>query len=335
MADTAMAPSGLELVTDAGETAHPRISWGAIFGGGFAALGLWLLLYAFGLAIGLSAVDPQNPGSLRGSGIFTGIWGLVSPLIALFVGGVVAGHAAGVRRRGEGALHGLVMWGLATVAGAAFAFSVAAAMISGVASAGKALAQAGASGIANAAGAAAGNAGGLGRQMGLDANDLLGPVNQRLRAAGKPTVTADQLGAVAQDAAQQALRTGRIDRDVLVRSVTEHTQLSRADAEQIADEAQQRVDAATQQIRGTAQGIASATQDRALRAADATGKAFWWMFGALGLGLVAALAGGATGAPRRTTSRRDRRADATVPPRTAVAPPVAPAGVPSGAPSRA
>src|SRR3569832_846812 len=59
--------------------AMPRISWGSIFGGAFAALGLWLLLYAFGLAIGLTAVDPSNPGSVRGSGIFTGIWGALAP----------------------------------------------------------------------------------------------------------------------------------------------------------------------------------------------------------------------------------------------------------------
>src|SRR5687768_3322745 len=37
---------------------HTRIRWGAVFGGAVASLGIWALLYAFGLAIGLSSIDP-------------------------------------------------------------------------------------------------------------------------------------------------------------------------------------------------------------------------------------------------------------------------------------
>ena len=55
---------------------RPRLSWGAIFGGAVTALGLWVLLYAFGLAVGLSSLDPANPHSVRGSSIFTGVWAL-------------------------------------------------------------------------------------------------------------------------------------------------------------------------------------------------------------------------------------------------------------------
>jgi hypothetical protein len=96
-----------------------RISWGAIFGGTLVALGVWLLLHTLGLAAGLTAIDPNNPRSLRGVGIGTGIWSIVAPLIALFVGGYVAARSAGVLERGLGALHGAVLWGLTTVAGAA------------------------------------------------------------------------------------------------------------------------------------------------------------------------------------------------------------------------
>ena len=84
----------------------PRSAWGQSSRAAVSALGLWLLLYAFGLAVGLTAIDPNNPGSLRSSGIFTGVWGLVSPLVALFIGGFVAGRGTGVFRRGEGAMHG-------------------------------------------------------------------------------------------------------------------------------------------------------------------------------------------------------------------------------------
>ena len=75
-----------EMVPD-----RPRVSWGAIFAGAVTALALWLLLYSFGLAVGLTVIDPSDTGSLKSSGIFTGIWGLVAPLVALFVGGLVAG----------------------------------------------------------------------------------------------------------------------------------------------------------------------------------------------------------------------------------------------------
>src|SRR3954452_14780766 len=134
--------------------ARPHISWGAIFGGMFASLGLWLLLYVFGLAVGLSRLDPGDPGTLKSSGIFTGIWGLIAPLIALFAGGLVAGRAAGVPSRGEGAVHGLVMWGLTTVAGVALVAMTLAAVMSGVVAAGKSALQLG----GQAAGAAAGGA---------------------------------------------------------------------------------------------------------------------------------------------------------------------------------
>src|SRR5688572_27849864 len=88
----------------------PKLSWGAIFGGAVAAIGVWILLYALGIAMGLSTINPNNPDSAQASGIFTGIWSLIAPLIALFVGGVVAGRAAGISTRLDGATHGLVMW---------------------------------------------------------------------------------------------------------------------------------------------------------------------------------------------------------------------------------
>jgi hypothetical protein len=70
------------------------------------------------VALGLSVIDAESPHSLRTSGIFTGLWGVIAPLIALFIGGAVASRGAGVVTRAGGALHGLVMWGLTMVAGA-------------------------------------------------------------------------------------------------------------------------------------------------------------------------------------------------------------------------
>ncbi len=97
-----------------------RVSWGAIFGGAFIALGVILLLGAFGAAIDatFSGGMATSPGLLWSldMGIGTGIWWIISAIIAFFVGGVIAGRLAGLRRRWEGPLHGLVVWALGTIA---------------------------------------------------------------------------------------------------------------------------------------------------------------------------------------------------------------------------
>jgi len=134
-----------------------RVSWGAIFGGTVAALGLWLLLLTLGLALGLSSVEPSAPGSMRGAGIFTGIWSLVSPLIALFIGGMVAARGAGVVTKLGGALHGLVMWGLTALAGTYLLMSVLSSVVGGIASVGKAAVGAAGQAASTATQAAAAN----------------------------------------------------------------------------------------------------------------------------------------------------------------------------------
>jgi hypothetical protein len=293
---------------------QPRISWGAIFAGAVSALGLWMLLYAFGLAVGLTALDPNNPGSLRSSGIFTGVWGLVAPLVALFIGGFVAARGAGIFRRAEGAIHGMVMWGLATVIGSFLVISAAAAVIRGVASVSQAAVRAGGAAIGDASEPGP-HAGGAAETPGVDVDDALRPVNERLQATGRPPITADQIVAAAEDAIQRSAGKGRIDHDVLVNSVTHNTALSRADAEEVANRLEMQIDDAKDEV---AQRVHSA-ESGALRAAEASGKAFWGAFGALLLGLVAAMVGGALGVPQLRVRRRE-----LAPAR----PPAAPAGPP-------
>jgi hypothetical protein len=78
-----------------------KLSWGAIFGGTFVAAGVWILLYTFGLALGVSM----------------GMWSFIAPVLALFVGGLVTARCAGFVDRASGAIHGAVMWGLTMLAG--------------------------------------------------------------------------------------------------------------------------------------------------------------------------------------------------------------------------
>lgn len=93
-----------------------RISWGAIIAGLIVALVCQILLSMLGVAIGASTVDPlQEQRPLEGLGTGAAIWWVVSSLISLFLGGCVAGRLAGVPRKGDGALHGIIMWGTATL----------------------------------------------------------------------------------------------------------------------------------------------------------------------------------------------------------------------------
>jgi len=93
-----------------------RISWGAIIAGLIVALVTQILLAMLGVAIGAATIDPiQEQRPLEGLGTGAAIWWVVSSLISLFLGGCVAGRLAGVPRKGDGALHGIIMWGTATL----------------------------------------------------------------------------------------------------------------------------------------------------------------------------------------------------------------------------
>lgn len=97
-------------------TAGMRISWGAVFAGAVVALVTQLTLSILGIAIGASSIDPlteQNP--VAGIGTETGIWFVITSLLALFAGGWVAGRLAGVPRATDRLLHGILTWSLATL----------------------------------------------------------------------------------------------------------------------------------------------------------------------------------------------------------------------------
>ncbi|AGC42640.1 hypothetical protein MYSTI_01292 [Myxococcus stipitatus DSM 14675] len=268
-----------------------KLSWGAILGGTIVALGVLLLLYSLGLALGLSSVDPGNPDSARSAGIGTGIWSIIAPLIALFVGGFVAARTAGVLDKGGGAMHGAVMWGLTTLLGVLLVGMLISTVV------GTALrATTGLVGATGAAVAGAASQGGEAAQaFGIDANDALGPVNQRLREEGKPAITANQLEAATRDIATTAVRTGNLNREMLVTSIADNTRLSRQDAEDVADRVQVQIDSAKTRVGQMGEQV----QQGALVAANKSGRAFWGIFGGLLLGLVASVLGSTLGVSKR------------------------------------
>jgi hypothetical protein len=259
------------VVTETGGTSTFHISWGAVFGGTFVALGIWILLHTLGLAAGLTAIDPENPGSLRGVGIGAGIWSIVAPLLALFAGGLVASRTAGVIDRMTGALHGAVMWGLTTVAGALLVGMALASVIAAGGQLGRRAIRAAAPAVQS-----------------LKVDDVLGPINQRLEQEGKPPVTSEQVEAATREVMARAARGQRVDRETLVGAIGRNTALSREEAEQIADRVEAQIAQAAQQAKRGA-----------LQVAETTGKALWGVFFAVLLGLISAVAGGLVGVSRR------------------------------------
>ncbi len=90
-----------------------HVSWGAIIAGFVAALSIIFLLNLLGVGIGFASINPlEESNPLEGIGIGTIIWWTVSNLIALFVGGMIAGRLAGHSDKMDGAIHGSIAWGV-------------------------------------------------------------------------------------------------------------------------------------------------------------------------------------------------------------------------------
>lgn len=85
-----------------------QIHWSAVLGGSFFALGTWMFLLALGAAI-------QGGG---GPTAWTAIYNLVAPIIALFLGGIVAARSRSLSSRFDGMLNGAVIWGFTMSVGA-------------------------------------------------------------------------------------------------------------------------------------------------------------------------------------------------------------------------
>jgi hypothetical protein len=290
----------MERVNLTGRATTSHVSWGAVFAGAFVGLGIWVLLHILGMGIGMTAIDPDDSGSLRGVGIGTGIWSLIAPLIGLFVGGLVAARVAGPLDRLNGAIHGAVVWALAALTGLTILFMVVSSVLGGVVrTTGQAIA-----GVGQAAGGAAGDPESTLATLGLRPDDLVAPLNQRLREEGKPAVTSEQIVAAAQTALRRAVREGRLDRELLVQSIARETNLSRADAEELAGGIEQRWNEQSAAMGPRMERAEGAV----LQAAETTGKGLLALFAALALGLVAAIGGAAVGvsqAQRRAATRVD------------------------------
>ena len=273
-----MRPLSRETIVD---RRQPQLRWSPIIGGAILTAGIWLLLQVLGTGAGLAAVDINDAGSLRGAGIGTGIWSIIAPLIAMFVGGLLVGRTSGTRDRKVGGMHASVMWALALCIGLYAMVSIVSSLVGGVSKVAGAAASATSSVVSETV-------------KGVNTSDLLVPINERLRQEGKPAITEAQFDATTKALTKRGLGGGKLDRETIVQEVAKNTSLSRTDAEEVATQLESKYQGASEKV----SEIGEQAKTVGLEAADKTGKAL--LLGGLMmlLSLGAAIAGGALGVPR-------------------------------------
>lgn len=309
-----------------------RVSWGAILAGTLIALMTLLLINLVLLGTGLQTIDPAteaNPFSGLATGSLIGI--IVADVIALFLGGWVAGRLAGNPRTLEGALHGILTWGLLTLLTFWLLSTAVGRLIGGVTS----VIGQGLSAVSGGVAAVAPDA----AQAVQDALQAQGVTLDNVRQEARDLVSqADILDAqdpqgqeaVLQQQAEEAAQAAEgaatdivqdpqeareelnrlldqlsaegenvadsVDRQDLVEALSGSTGLSQAEAESTVDNWLQTL----QSAQGSVQQAQQELEEAAQSATDAIGSAALWTFVGLLVGAIIAAIGGAVGSPRNT-----------------------------------
>jgi hypothetical protein len=298
--ESSMQPIAYERETLV-ERRQSYFKWGSVIAGIVVALASWLTLQLIGTGIGLASVDVDDAGSVRAAGIGTGVWSLIVPMISLFIGGFVATRLSHTWTRGSAAAHAVILWAFTAVLGAYFMLSAVGAILGTTVHAATVIGAASARTVADHASA-------------VSYDDMVGPINDRLRAQGKPTITSEQLENVIRATARHTMRDGRLDRDAAADELARDTALSRAEADDVVAQLDQRWNDERELVRDQA---VRTTQD----AADTAGKTLAGAGASLLLGFGAALCGALFGAYRVKRENEPHRVRVRTEPSMVVPPP--------------
>lgn len=284
-----------------------RLSWGAIFAGFIVATALQMVLSVLGIAVGFAAFDPGQGDSAGELGTGAALWFALTAIISLFVGGLTTGRLAGVLTRGDGRLHGVVVWGLSTLLAVYFASIGAGTLMGGAfdfaARTTSAVAGSAVGAVGQIGSAAAGQAGNV------DFQALQREIETALEQTGNPALQPDslqqQIGAargqaaggadneaLARDLAERVRQTaGQVDRQDLVNVITARTGMGQAEAEQLATRVESAAASAGSQVASAAENVQQQAGDVAGDAANVASKAAWAALLVMGLSLAAAVFG--------------------------------------------
>lgn len=85
-----------------------RVRWGPIVAGVFTALTTLVVMTVLGLALGMTAFEPGETGG-RTVGTAAAIWGIITAVLAFFLGGWMAGRNALGSAHENGAVNGFLV----------------------------------------------------------------------------------------------------------------------------------------------------------------------------------------------------------------------------------
>ena len=313
-----------------------RISWGAIFAGTLVSIVVMLLLNLLGIGIGLGSINPVEEASPF-SGLGTGalIWWVVSNLIAIFAGGYVAGRMAGVPLRTSSTLHGILAWSLYTIISFWLLTTAIGGIISGVGSVmSKAISAAG-SGIESITDGN-NNQNNNNQQASISFAEVQREVRQVLSDTGDPALQPDSIQRVAENTAQEArqnlrndsyvsdqeldnivqdvlFRGGKlvdkVDRQDVVNVVVQRTNLTKQEANNVADVIVRKHEQAKQEWQQFKTEAKQEVEQKGQKVAESASKAAIWSFVALFLGAVVGGVGGMVGKPHEVVVDPDAKTD--------------------------
>ncbi len=109
-----MQPFSREAIID---RRQPAVRWSAVVAGSVVAVSVWMLLQLFGTGVALSMLGTRDLEHVHSFGVGTSAWSVLAPLVALFLGGMLAARMAGHHDRKTAGLHGLLVWGVASLIG--------------------------------------------------------------------------------------------------------------------------------------------------------------------------------------------------------------------------
>ena len=269
-----------------------RLSWGGIFAGLVVAIGLEVTFGLLGIGLGIDI------------GTGAALWAAGSALVALFLGGLVTGRLAGVLKMKDGLLHGVVLWGLSTVAtfwlvwnGLGFVLGHTLDLVGQTASAAV-------SGVTQVGAAAVGQVG----NVNLSTAET--QIETALRQTGDPALQPDSLRAAAQRVANRATttgasnadiiqqlgamvanRAGQIDRQDVINVITARTDLSQPQAQRVADRVVSAANSLGATVSSAANSVGSTANRLANGAQNTIQSGAWWALLMIVLSIGAAVGG--------------------------------------------
>lgn len=249
-----------------------RISWGSVIAGVVIVMAVSVLLSILGSSIGLFMIDPQDANPASGVGTTIGIWTVVSLVISLGLGGFVAGKMAAT----DGFIHGVLVWSttmILTVILVAFLAVGAVKFTANVLGSVSSVAGSVISGVGSAVGSGVSGMADQAKNLfddidfdNVDRTEVRQDIRQALRKSGvkefQPEYLQRQLNGVRSDLRRSArtlaanpsnadqvinsflerLKTrtdrafGDVNRDDLVKAISNNSSLSRAEVDRAVDE---------------------------------------------------------------------------------------------------